>query len=100
MTVPTELQFDIDSVTPRMLVDFHEKTGTDLMKLFSGESFNTADLDALQLAGLVWLALRMNGQPQATWDDALDTPITSLGFGDAPAEAVPPDPTPASSAAS
>lgn len=95
-----ELQFDIDAVTPRMLVDFKEKTGSDLMSLFDKEEVAIQDLDALALAGIIWLALRMNGQPEATWDDALDTPFTSLAFGDEPAEGAGVDPTPASSVAS
>lgn len=92
MTTPT---FDFDQVTPRMLVDFKAKTGTSLFALVgdAGE----VDLNGLPeeaLAGFIWLALRMSGQPDVTWDEALDTPFTQLQFADADGDV---DPTSAGS---
>lgn len=75
------LSFDFDQVTPRMLLDFKKQTGTALMSLVDDKGdLNMADLSEEQIAGFVWLALRMSGTPDATWDEALDTPFTSLSF--------------------
>lgn len=89
-----KLTFDFDAVTPRMLVDFKAKTGTSLMSLVEGDEFDLSKVDEEQMAGFIWLALRMSGQPDATWDEALDTPFTSLDFVDEDGE---PDPSSASS---
>lgn len=90
-----ELTFDFDQLTPRMFVDFKEQTGQELMSLLddAGE-IDMQAMDSLALAGCVWLALRTSGHPDATWDDALDTPFTELQFG----QADEPDPTSADDA--
>lgn len=88
-----KLTFDFDAVTPRMLVDFKKQTGTSLMSLVEDDGLDLSSLDEELIAGFIWLALRMSGQPDATWDQALDTPFTALEF----AEDVEPDPTNASS---
>lgn len=93
------LNFDFDAVTPRMLVDFKEKTGADLLTVFDGAAEGQMDLsklDSLVLAGIIWVAMRMSGYPEATWDEALDTPLSRLDLSGGEAE----DPTSASSAAS
>lgn len=76
-----ELEFDFDQITTRMLIDFKEKTGTSLMALIdeAGE-IDLSNLEEEMIAGCIWLALRMSGQPDATWDQALDMPFTSLQF--------------------
>lgn len=100
-----KLTFDFDAVTPRMLVDFKAKTGTSLMSLVNGDEddadsepgeieFDLSKMDEELIAGFIWLALRMSGKPDATWDEALDTPFTSLDFVDEDGE---PDPSSASS---
>ena len=89
------LTFDFDAVTPRMLIDFKAKTGHSLMGLVGADgNIDMANMDEELIAGFIWLSLRMSGRPDATWDDALDTPFTSLDF----AEADEPDPTNAGSA--
>lgn len=88
------LTFDFDAVTPRMLIDFKDKTGTDLMSLADGDAFDLAEQTPEVLAGFIWLALRTSGNPETTWDEALDTPFTALQFAD-PEDA--PDPTSAGS---
>lgn len=89
-----EFAFDLDLVTPRMLVDFKDKTGQNLLPLFRDGEFQIADLEPEALTGLIWIALRMSGQPDATWDQALDTPFQSLEFAEDGDE----DPTKASDA--
>ena len=89
-----ELQFDLDTVTPRMLVEFMAHTGVNLLSLVnaSGE-LDMADIAALDpkvLAGIVWLSLKMSGHPDATFDEALDVPLASL-VGIVASE--PPDPS-------
>jgi hypothetical protein len=84
------LTFDVNQVTPRMLVDFKEKTGVNLLSLFDGKE--PADLmtgDPEVIAGLIWIAKRMGGDPDATWEDALDTPFSTLDLAGSEA----PDPT-------
>lgn len=73
-------QFDFDKVTPRMLVDFKEKTGTSLMALTAGgkQELDLASMDETTVAAFIWIALRMSGRPDATWDEALDTPFSEL----------------------
>lgn len=88
------LTFDFDAVTPRMMIDFKDKTGVPLMSVVGDDG--TVDMSVMSeelVAGMVWLALRMSGRPEATWDDALDTPFSALSQ---PAEGAEPDPTPAS----
>ena len=78
-----ELTFDFDQVTTRMLVDFKDKTGTSLMALVDDDG--EVDLTSLSeelIAGFIWLSMRMSGQPEATWDDALDVPIANVDFSD------------------
>lgn len=87
------LTFDFDAVTPRMLIDFKAKTGVALMSLVSGGEFDMSVMSEEVVAGMIWLALRMGGKPDATWDEALDTPFTALNLGGEPVE---PDPTTAS----
>lgn len=79
----SDVNLDFNQVTPRMLVDFKEKTGQELMALLddAGE-IDMASMDSLVLTGLVWMALRTSGQSDASWDDALDTPITALQVGE------------------
>lgn len=90
-----KLTFDFDAVTPRMLIDFKDRAGVSLYALLSDDgTMNLAAMSEEATAGMVWLALRMSGRPDATWDDALDTPFSSLSF----AEGGEPDPTNASSA--
>lgn len=94
--VPDVLAFDFDRVTPRMLMDFKKHTGTSLMSLASnGDEIDLATMDETLIAGFVWLALRMGGQPEATWDEACDTPFLALTFDEAAGEGEAPDPTPA-----
>lgn len=91
-----ELTFNVDALTPRMLLEFKEKTGQNLMVLMDQDvDLNTAEPEIV--AGFIWCAMRMGPNPDATWDDALDTPLASLDFG---GEAPEPDPTQASSTAS
>lgn len=88
------LTFDVDKVTPRMLVDFKAKTGVNLLGLFDQQK--PEDLlngDPEVIAGLIWIAKRMGGEPDATWEDALDTPFSSLDLSGSDAAA---DPTTAS----
>lgn len=73
--------FNFDAVTPRMLIDFKAKTGTSLMSLVDdGGDIDVSSLDEDLIAGFIWLSLRMSGNPDATWDDALDTPFSTLEF--------------------
>lgn len=88
-----DLTFDMDAVTPRMLVDFKAKTGQNLLAVV-GEDVNLEEADPEVITGFIWLALRMGPKPDASWDDALDTPFTALNL-DGEGEA--PDPTTASS---
>lgn len=89
------LSFDFDALTPRMLVDFKNKAAVDLLALLDDEGgFDLTGLAPEALAGFVWLAMRMSGRPDATWDDALDTPFSQLDFSTPDGE---PDPTSASS---
>lgn len=80
-TVET-LSFDANLITPRMLVDFKRETGASLMAILD-EGFDLSGLPEEVVAGVIWIALRMSGQPDATFDDALDTPITALAFEEA-----------------
>lgn len=89
-----DLTFDFDAVTPRMLVDFKSKTGTDLMALADGDEFDLTNQTPEVLAGFIWLALRTSGRPDTTWDEALDTPFAALSFAEPEGE---PDPTSAGS---
>lgn len=79
-----EITLDFDQITSRMLIDFKAKTGTSLMAMV--DDAGEVDLKALaqqgeeMVAGMVWLALRTSGQPDATWDDALDVPFSQLQF--------------------
>lgn len=93
------LKFDFDAVTPRMLVDFKRETGIELMALVVGGSLDIATMPAEATAGLVWLAMRMSGNPDATYEEALDTPFTALEMDTEPDPETDPetDPTPASS---
>lgn len=85
------LDFDFDQVTPRMLLDFKEKTGVPLFSVVDEKGdVNFSSMSEELVAGFVWLALRMSGHPDATWDDALDTPLARLG---ATTEDGEPDPT-------
>lgn len=83
------LTFDFDAVTPRMLVDFKRETGVELMSLISETGVDMSTMAAETIAGMIWLALRMSGKPDATFDDALDVPFSALAF----AEEQPADPT-------
>lgn len=88
------LTFDFDAVTPRMMVEFKKKTGTSLMSLANAKGeMDLAKVSEEVIAGVVWLALRMSGHPDATYDEALDTPLSRL---DLSGEGEAPDPTPAS----
>ena len=92
MTLSDKLNFDFDAVTTRMLVDFKRETGVSLMSLVTDGQFNLDNVPEEALAGMIWLALRMDGHPDATFDEALDTPFSSLEFSEGEAA----DPTPAS----
>lgn len=83
------LTFDFDAVTPRMLVEFKRETGVELMSFVSEAGVDMATLPAEAIAGMVWLAMRMSGTPDATFEEALDVPFSSLSF----AEEEQPDPT-------
>lgn len=84
------LTFNVDAVTPRMLVDFKRETGVSLMSLVEENGLKMDALSEECIAGVIWLALRMGGRPEATWDEALDTPFTALAPGEAGEK---PDPT-------
>lgn len=86
------MTFDFDAVTPRMLVEFKRETGVELMSLVGEGGLNMAAMPSEAIAGVVWLALRMSGKPDATFDEALDIPFSSLTFAEDPE----PDPTHAS----
>lgn len=73
------LVFDFDAVTPRMMLDFKEKTGLDVLSL-AGDGVDVSEMPVEAIAGMVWLAMRMSGRPDATWDEALDTPLSTLAF--------------------
>lgn len=88
------LTFDIDSITPRMMVDFKRETGRSVMDLIE-KGLDLQTLDELCLAGVIWLALRMSGRPDATFDEALDTPFSVLDAVDASGGDDAADPTPA-----
>lgn len=94
MSDQTVLTFDMDAVTPRMMVDFQEATGRNLMEL-AGTELDPSE-DPKVLAGVIWIAMRMSGNPDATFDEALDTPFTTLNLGGGQPE----DPSPASNDAS
>lgn len=73
------LDFDFDAVTPRMLLDFKEKTGVPLFSVVDEKGeVDFTNLSEEIVAGFMWLALRMSGHPDATWDEALDTPLARL----------------------
>lgn len=92
----SDLTFDFDAVTPRMMVEFREHVGTSLLSLVGADgTVDMATMPDEALAGMIWLAMRMNGNPDATFDEALDTPFSALSFDD---DEVEPDPTSASSA--
>lgn len=78
MTTET-ISFDPNAITPRMMVDFKRETGHSLMGLVE-QGFDLTGLPEEVLAGVIWIAMRMSGRPDATFDEALDTPIASLGF--------------------
>lgn len=81
---PVTLTFDFDAVTPRMLVDFKVATGVSLLSLVPDDgAFSLASVPEEAIAGIVWLALRMSGRPDATFDEALDTPFAALSLEDA-----------------
>jgi len=78
--VADTLDFDFDAVTPRMLLDFKEKTGVPLFSVVDEKGeVDFTNLSEEIVAGFMWLALRMSGHPDATWDEALDTPLARLG---------------------
>jgi hypothetical protein len=87
-----ELVFNADAVTPRMLIDFKEKTGLSLFAIWEGDGIELDKAEPEVIAAVIWLALRMSGQPEATWEQAVDTPFSSLSMGEPAA----PDPTNAS----
>lgn len=88
----TDLTFDFDKVTPRMLDDFERESGSSLFSFMDGDDIDLTKLSGKALAGVIWLALRTSGQPDATFDQAMDTPVTSIQMADEP------DPTNASNA--
>lgn len=89
----SDMVFNFDQVTPRMLVDFKNATGVSLLSMMGEDgSLNLGEASEECIAGIVWLSLRMSGHPDATFDDALDTPFVSI-VGSEPQE---PDPTNAS----
>lgn len=89
-----EITFDFDKVTPRMLLDFKAHTGKSLLALVGDGDIDITEMDEEVIVGFIWLSLRMSDRPDATWDEALDTPFTSLSFA---GDEEPPDPTSASS---
>lgn len=92
-TPPTKvLTFDMDAVTPRMLVDFKAHTGHNLFDVIKDdEPIDLERMDPILVAGFIYIALRMGGNPDATFDEALDMPLTKLTL---PTEEVhPPDPS-------
>ncbi len=92
-----KLTFDFDAVTPRMMIEFRDKTGVSLLSLVGDDGkVDMAAMPDEALAGMIWLAMRMSGRSDATFDDALDTPFSAIEFADDGAGV---DPTPASSAA-
>lgn len=76
----SEPVFNIDAVTSRMLIDFKRVTGTNLFDVVGDGAtpVNFEDLEPELVSGFVWLAMRMSGHPDATYDEALDYPIASL----------------------
>lgn len=75
----------LEMVTGRMLKEFADHTGESLLTL--GEQWGKSDgeidissLDVDVLVGLIWLAMKMSGSPDATWEDALDESIVNLVF--------------------
>jgi hypothetical protein len=90
----SDLELDFDRVTPRMLIEFKERTGVALMSL-AGEDgqFDLESLSGELVAGIIWISLRTGARPEATWEDALDTPLVSLM---ATSEVAAEDPTSAS----
>lgn len=78
-----EITLDFDKITTRMLLDFKEKTGTSLMSMIDGAGeIDITSMSEETIAGCIWLALRASGSPDATWDEALDMPFTSLQFAE------------------
>lgn len=92
------VKFDLDQVTPRMLIEFKEHTGESLLSMVDGldDEIDLTDVSEEVIAGFIWLGMRMSGNPDATFNDALDTPFTALDFTDD--GDVPEDPTNASNA--
>lgn len=76
------LDLDFDRVTPRMLIDFKEKSGRSLMAMFEDGDLDPSKLDEVTVAALIWIVMRMD-RPDATWDEALDAPFNSLSFAKA-----------------
>lgn len=73
------LPFDLDAVTPRMLIDFKRETGVSLMSLVDGElELDIKTVPEEAIAGIVWLALRMGDDPDVSFEAALDTPFTRV----------------------
>lgn len=83
MTVSDKLSFDFDAVTTRMLVDFKRETGVSLMSLVGDKGeIDLENVPEEALAGFIWLAMRMDGHPDATFDEALDVPFSRLEFSE------------------
>lgn len=82
MAEATTVAFDFDAVTTRMLIDFKRETGASLLELVDEET-GALNLDGVAeevVGGVIWLGLRMSGRPDATYDEALDIPVTALDF--------------------
>lgn len=73
--MPDKFAFDFDKVTSRMLDDFERETGTSLFEFMVADGLDVSKLSGKSLAGVIWLAMRTSGQPDATFEDAMDTPV-------------------------
>lgn len=89
-----KLTLNVDLITPRHMVDFRRETGVSLMGLIE-TGFDLKGLPDEVIAGVIWIAMRLGGRPDATFDEALDTPFTALDLSEDEAADV--DPTSASS---
>lgn len=88
--------FDDEGLTGEMLEDFEEITGTSFFSFAdptSGE-IDMSNFSGKAMSALMWLAMRMSGLPDATFDEARKEPLGKLALG----EEAEVDPTDASSA--
>ena len=82
--------FDPDALTGELMEDFAEHVGAELFS-FMGENgeLDRRNLTGKAMSGVMWVAMRMSGRDDVTWEEARRTPFAEL----ADAEKAEPDPT-------